>query len=103
LFRISQNTYLHPIAMLRYVEGAPVQADLGALFYVNKSIWVGPSYRLGDSFSAIFSYEITKSLKVGYAYDFTITKIQNHLGSHELYLGFNLIKKSDGYYHPRFF
>lgn len=103
LFRISQNTYLHPITMLRYVDGAPLQADLGVLFYVNKSIWVGPSYRLGDSFSAIFSYEITKSLKVGYAYDFTITKIQNHLGSHELYLGFNFIKKSDGYYHPRFF
>jgi type IX secretion system PorP/SprF family membrane protein len=103
LFRLSQNTYMQPIALVRYVPGAPVQADLGCLFLLNKTLWVGSAYRWKDAVSAIFSYSITRSLKVGYAYDFTLTRLNNHLGSHELYLGFDLIKKRDGFYHPRFF
>lgn len=103
IWRAGESLYIQPVMMARYVEGAPFQTDLGVLFYVNNMLWVGPSFRWGDSFSIMIDYEITEQLRVGYAYDFTISQIQGHLGSHEFFLGYTLGQKSDGYNHPRFF
>lgn len=103
MWQLSRNVYIQPVTMLRYVEGAPFQPDLGCLFLINKQFWVGPSLRWGDSVSLLLDYSITKQLKVGYAFDFTITQLQGHGGTHEFFLGYDLRKKKDGYNHPRFF
>ncbi|MFT4682717.1 MAG: type IX secretion system PorP/SprF family membrane protein [Flavobacteriales bacterium] len=103
MWQLNKDTWIHPIFMVKYVDGAPVQPDFGVLFLLNKSFWIGPSYRWGDSVSIMLDYAITKQLKVGYAFDFTITEIQGHAGSHEFFLGFDVRKKKEGYNHPRFF
>lgn len=103
LFKVSSNVNIQPITMVRYVEGAPVQADLGALVNLNKVLWVGSTYRLGDAISLIVDYDINNQLRVGYAFDYTISRLQGHAGTHEFFLGFALEKKRDGYLHPRFF
>ncbi|NQX92477.1 MAG: type IX secretion system membrane protein PorP/SprF, partial [Flavobacteriales bacterium] len=71
--------------------------------FINNSIWVGASYRWGDSVDAMFEYAVNRQLRIGYAFDWTLSKLQNHQGSHELFIGFDLQKKKDGYNHPRHF
>lgn len=103
LIELSKQVDLQPVAMLRYVEGAPFQIDAGALFRINQVIWIGSTVRVGDAVSLIFDYDISKQLRVGYAYDYTLTRMQGHAGTHEFFLGYALRKKRDGYNHPRFF
>lgn len=103
MWKMNKTTWVHPIMMVKYVNGAPVQPDLGVLFFLNKTFWIGSSFRWGDSVSVMLDYAITKQLKVGYSFDFTLTKIQGHAGSHEFFLGFDVRKKKEGYNHPRFF
>lgn len=103
MWRAGRELWIHPMLMTRYVVGAPVQVDLGCLLYLNRSIWVGSTYRWGDSFSVLMNYEVTRQLRVGYAFDFTVTQLQGHAGSHEFFLGYDLVKQKDGFNHPRFF
>ncbi len=103
LIQLSKQVDLQPVAMLRYVEGAPFQIDAGALVRINQVIWVGSTVRWGDSVSLIFDYDISKQMRIGYAYDYTLTQMQGHAGTHEFFLGYALRKKRDGYNHPRFF
>ncbi len=103
IFDVNKTIKIKPSVMVRYVNNAPVQIDanLSALF--NEKIWVGVGYRHGDSADLMLQYNFTSQLKAGYSYDFTLTKIQGHAGSHEIFLGFDLQKKSDGFNHPRYF
>lgn len=100
---INPNLVLKPSLMTRYAYHSPVQVDMNVSVLINKVVWIGAGYRLGDSADLMVQYNITSSLKVGYAYDFTLTRIQNHLGSHELFLGWDMQRKKDGYNHPRYF
>lgn len=103
LFEINENLKLRPQAMMRYVENTPLQADVNVSALFNDVLWVGAGYRLGDSVDLMMQYQISPQFSIGYAYDFTLTKLQNHSGSHEIFLGFDLWRKSDGYDHPRYF
>jgi hypothetical protein len=76
---------------------------MGALLNLNKVLWVGSTYRIGDAISLMLDYDINNQLRVGYAFDYTISRIQGHAGTHEFFLGYALSKKRDGYIHPRFF
>lgn len=103
VFDVGKNVKIRPSAMVRVVENAPVQVDANISVLMNDVIWVGASYRVGDSGDLMIQYEINKQFSVGYSYDFTFSKIQNHSGSHEVFIGFDLQRKSDGYDHPRYF
>lgn len=103
VIKASANLNIQPVAMVRYVEGAPIQTDIGALFNVNKIFWIGSTVRWGDSISLLFDYDISSQLRIGYAYDYTITRLSGHAGTHEFFLGYSIRKKRDGYNHPRFF
>lgn len=100
---LSAQTVLKPAMMIRSVPGAPVQVDLSASVFLNKTIWVGAGYRLGESLDFLVEYAITKQLRVGYAFDLSTTKLQDHGGSHEFFLGLDLQAKKEGFNHPRFF
>ncbi|WP_306641467.1 PorP/SprF family type IX secretion system membrane protein [Sanyastnella coralliicola] len=103
MWQANRYIWVQPYFMTRYVAGAPFQLDLGCLVQFNKTVWVGGSFRWGDSVDFLLNYNLSKQLKLGYSFDFSVTKIQGHAGSHELFLGYELRKKKDGYNHPRFF
>ncbi|MCB0760764.1 MAG: type IX secretion system membrane protein PorP/SprF [Flavobacteriales bacterium] len=102
-YTINPNLILKPGLMTRYVHGAPVQVDVNVSALINKKIWIGGGYRFGDSAQLMVQYHLTPYLAVGYAYDFTLTRIQNHFGSHEVFVGWDMQRKRDGYDHPRYF
>lgn len=96
---------------------APTQIDANLLFLIKQSFWVGGSFRLApvqkngankiqpESLDAIVAFQLKNGLKIGYAYDLTLTELRDFTtGSHEVMLGFDLKGgKSQRYVTPRHF
>jgi len=79
-----------PSVLVKYVNNAPVEADLNLNFLFSNLIWIGGSYRTGDSFVAMVELQLSKQWRVGYSYDFTLTDIKDYsAGSHEIMLGYD--------------
>jgi len=85
----NSNLQFKPSFLIKYTDGAPISADLSALFFINEKLWIGGAYRLGDSFAAIVDFKITESITAGYAYDFITSRLTNFTsGSHEILLSY---------------
>jgi type IX secretion system PorP/SprF family membrane protein len=88
---VNPNFVVKPSVMVRYVNGAPLNVDVNTSVLLQKKIWVGLSYRTSNSLVAIFEYNVTDFLRLGYSYDYALGKIRNYNnGSHELFIGLDL-------------
>jgi type IX secretion system PorP/SprF family membrane protein len=106
VFDLNKNVKFKPAFMTKIVKDAPLSADLTANFLFNNKIEVGVSHRFNDSFSGLVNYKLSNGLRLGYAYDHTITNLgQFNSGSHELMLLFDLDTFGKKGYEksPRFF
>ncbi|MFL1896291.1 type IX secretion system membrane protein PorP/SprF [Aquimarina sp. 2-A2] len=104
VFDISNNTKFKPAFLVKHVVGAPLIADISANFMMYERFRLGLSYRWDDSLSALAGFQITPSLLVGYAYDYTTTELQRFTtGSHEIMLRFELKSEEKRLKSPRFF
>ncbi len=90
-------------------DAASTQLDVNLTYIYNKMLWVGVSYRMQDAIAPMIGYRFLKdkSLKVGYSYDLTLSKIKGYSsGTHEVMLGycFNTKKnpKVSSYQNARF-
>ncbi len=87
---LSQDVVMKPSILVKYVDNAPVEADFNLNFLLANIVWVGGSYRTGDSFVAILELQLSKKLRLGYSYDFTFSDIRDYSsGSHEVMLGYD--------------
>jgi len=105
VFDLSEDVKFKPSFLLKAVVGAPLSVDLSANFLIRDKLGVGIAHRLDDSFSGLLQYYVTPQFRIGYAYDFTITELQDYnSGSHELMLGYDFIFVDDTRIRsPRFF
>jgi type IX secretion system PorP/SprF family membrane protein len=107
VFNLNENLKLKPAFMTKAVSGAPISVDLTANVLFNNFVEVGAGYRFDDSFSGLFNIRITPSLRVGYAYDYTISNLGRfNSGSHEIMILFDinrLIPNKGFDKSPRFF
>lgn len=107
VFNLSDNLKFKPATMLKAVQGAPLSVDLTANFLMFNRFEAGAAYRFDDSVSGLVGFRITPELKVGYAYDYTLTNLGDYnSGSHEILVLFDLGLEnlSKGYEKsPRFF
>lgn len=114
-YRVSLNELfsLHPQMLLRYVDGAPFDADISVMLEMDQQFHAGLSYRIGghmergagESVNLLLGFYIQQRLLVAAAYDVTLTKIRTYQnGSVELLLQYCLgrqrVKTIDN---PRFF
>jgi len=83
---------LQELLLVKYTPNAPVQAELGAKFYIQENYWVGLSYRTSNDFVTKIGFKYN-FLVFGYAFDFSFFKIPNKT-SHEIILGFRLPNKN---------
>ena len=91
--------------MTKYVDGARLSVDLNANVLISELVEIGAGYRFDDSYSAMVNFSLTPGVRIGYAYDHTISNLGRfNSGSHEIMLLFNIGKVGKGFdKSPRFF
>ncbi|MBO9585683.1 MAG: type IX secretion system membrane protein PorP/SprF [Flavobacterium sp.] len=105
VFQVNDKWKLKPAFMSKFVKGAPITLDVTANVLYNEKFEFGAAYRIDDSVSALFNINVTPTLRVGYAYDYTLTNFgQFNSGTHEIMLLFDLDLLGKGFdKSPRFF
>lgn len=92
-FDINKNFSLQPSVLIKYNQPTPVQPEYSLRAYYKNAIWVGASYRTKDAVSALVGFTLREKLRVGYSYDFPVTKLRSYnSGSHEIMLMYNFTK-----------
>jgi type IX secretion system PorP/SprF family membrane protein len=101
---ISNAVKLRPAIMMKVVNGAPIELDLSCNALFRDFIWAGLAYRTGDAASLLLGAQLTQQFRIGYAYDYTLSQLQDfNSGSHELMLGFDFGFDKDRIVTPRYF
>ena len=104
VFDLTQNIKFKPFAMVKTAIGAPTSVDASANFLFNEKFEIGGTWRLEDSFGAMVGYQITPSLKLGYAYDHIVSDLNvTTPSSHEVILLFDLNFSKKVSQSPRYF
>ena len=105
VFNLNPNLKLKPAFLAKAVSGAPISLDITANMLINNKLELGVAYRFDDSVSALANFRIIESLRIGYAYDYTVSNLGRfNSGSHEIMLLFDIGKSGNGYdKSPRFF
>lgn len=111
VFTLNDNLKFKPAFMAKAVAGAPLSVDVTGNVLINNIFEAGLGYRLGDSMSGLVNFRVTPALRIGYAYDYTLSNLGRfNSGSHEVMVLFDLSKSgnknqnTNGYdKSPRFF
>lgn len=76
-------------SIFAYSDGKAIQFSITSLVRYNKKVWGGVSYRAGDALIGMAGLELYNGLRIGYAYDFTLSDIRRTTsGSHELMVNY---------------
>jgi len=85
VFSVNDEVKIKPSTMNKAVSGAPIEADLNTNVWLKDVIGLGFSYRTGDAMVGMAEAQINENLRVGYAYDMTISPLKYYNnGSHEM-------------------
>jgi type IX secretion system PorP/SprF family membrane protein len=85
---------LVPSVMVKYMNPLPPQVEVNGKLQYRDLAWLGAGYRYKDGFSGMVGLNISNTFNVGYAYDYTTSKLNNYSkGTHELIVGFMLGNK----------
>ena len=104
VFDLSENFKLKPHALLKYAFDAPVSYDLNANLFMYDLLEFGVGYRLDDSFSAMINFQVTKDLRIGYAYDAINSGLDIVTNSsHEVFINYDFNFSSKVSRSPRYF
>ena len=104
VYTINDHIALKPSMLLKYVLHAPLEADFNLHVLLKNTLWLGGSYRTGDSFIGMVDFQISEQFKVGYAHDFTITRLKNSSsGTHEIIVSYDFGKEAIKMKTPRYF
>ena len=104
VFDLSENFKLKPHALLKYAFDAPVSYDLNANLFMYDLVEFGVGYRLDDSFSAMINFQVTKDLRIGYAYDAINSGLDIVTNSsHEVFINYDFNFSSRVSRSPRYF
>ncbi len=76
-------------SFLAFSDGRVIQLTLSSVVTYNKKVWGGVSYRAGDAVIGMAGVELYNGIRLGYAYDFSMTDIRrNTSGSHEFMINY---------------
>ncbi|TDO73481.1 type IX secretion system PorP/SprF family membrane protein [Flavobacterium chryseum] len=106
VFDLDKYQYIKfkPAALVKMIEGAPLQVDVSANFMFIDKFVVGVAYRWSASLSAMVGFQITDGLYLGYGYDRETTNLNNYnSGSHEIFMRYEFLTNNKKLSNPRFF
>ncbi len=101
---LNQDLALKPSLLVKAVSGAPVEYDINTNLWIQNVLALGFSYRTGDSYVGMAELQLSRQLRMGYAYDKTFSNLGNlNNGTHELMLRMEFGKSSGKVASPRYF
>lgn len=104
VFDLTDKIKAKPSLLLKYHSKAPLQADINFSVMFYETIWIGTSFRTGDAVLGIIEYQANNRFRIGYAFDYSISKLNAYNGgSHEIMIGYDLGKDLIKTRTPRFF
>jgi type IX secretion system PorP/SprF family membrane protein len=91
---LGEDIKIKPAALVSYVRGVPLIADISATFYFKNALGLGINYRTNNEMAGIVSYNIGQ-VHIGYSYQFGTTS--SNIGgfnnaTHEITLGYRFGK-----------
>jgi len=96
-FHINRKMKLTAATLLKYVHRAPLSVEVSVQGEFKDQFWFGASYRHKDAVVATFGWNSGKVLRIGYSFDFSISKlVRYNSGGHELVIGL-MLGKSKGF------
>lgn len=100
---VNKDVKFKPAMLVKYTDNAPLIVDVNLSALFAERLWLGMTFRTGDSFDIIAQFVLDK-MRIGYAYDYSITRLnQFNNGSHEIMISIEIDKQSKGVHHPRYF
>jgi type IX secretion system PorP/SprF family membrane protein len=104
VFDLSYDLQFKPAVLAKYVNGAPLQVDLSANFWLYEKFTLGAAYRWDAAVSGLAGFQISDQLFIGYTYDAETTRLANYnSGSHEIFLRYEFLNYAKKVITPRFF
>jgi type IX secretion system PorP/SprF family membrane protein len=104
VMNLNRDLVLKPSVLVKAVSGAPVEYDLNANLWIQNTIAFGFSYRTGDAYVGMAELQLSKQLRLGYAYDKTFNNLGNlNTGTHELMLRMEFGSSNGKVASPRYF
>jgi type IX secretion system PorP/SprF family membrane protein len=88
---VAKNLKWIPSALLRFQEEAPLSFDVNSTFVLYNTVGLGASYRLVEGFVGLFELQLNENFHVGYAYDFTVSDLNQYSnGTHEIMINYRI-------------
>lgn len=104
VFKANPDLAIKPSFLIRYLQNAPLQADINCNLLFKNTFWIGASYRTGSAVVGLLEYNIGDNLRVGYAYDFATSELNAYSnGSHEFMVSYKFGKDPIKTKSPRYF
>jgi len=84
-FFLTDDITLLPSFLVKQISPTPLTYDINAKFSFQDKVWVGASYRHGDSFGVLAGVNISSFINIGYSYDITTSALNTvSNGTHEI-------------------
>jgi type IX secretion system PorP/SprF family membrane protein len=104
VFDVNRILKFKPYFMVRVTPNAPISADITAQFVLVEKLWMGATYRVGNSFGLMLQVQISQQLKIGYAYDLTTNELGSYnSGTHEVLINYDFSFGRGRVRSPRYF
>ncbi|RYF25581.1 MAG: type IX secretion system membrane protein PorP/SprF [Flavobacteriales bacterium] len=120
LLPINETVQLKPSFLLKDDRGGPTSLDVNAFVLLADKIWLGGSYRTAvklydknhlqtdldkkNSIVAMTEIFATPRLRIGYAFDYSLSELSGYSGgTHEISIGFYIKPKNVRMLTPRYF
>jgi type IX secretion system PorP/SprF family membrane protein len=87
---IKENISLDPSLLLAFSAGRSPLIELSGLVHFGDKISMGAMFRFDQTLGGMIRYKHMNRYVFGYSYDLALGKLLNNVGTHELFLGYNL-------------
>ncbi len=69
IIELQRGIKIKPMALVKYVDGAPISVDLNGSVLINNNIWVGAFTRNFETYGLQAQFEISDAYRVGYSFE----------------------------------
>jgi type IX secretion system PorP/SprF family membrane protein len=85
---LTDDVTLLPSFLIKVINPTPITYDINAKISFKDKLWIGGSYRRGDSFGVLAGINISSFINIGYSYDITTSALNTvSNGTHEIVIG----------------